>query len=393
MRWLAALAIALPLTAAASAPVQPGIAPLDTALTQALAEQRAAAASARRLGQAADKARGTAEQLAAEQAAAGEALAAAEAGITAADARLRLASAAIAAHRARLAEEQRPAASLLAGLALMARQPPLLALADRGSADELVRVRVLIDATVPAIRARTAQLAGQLASGRRLAASAAAARTQLAAGRRDLMTRRTQYARLERQALERAAAAGSQSLSAGDRALAAGENVARLRSGETGAAAATALAAKLAAEDPAPPRPIAGEDARPLAPLAYVLPSAAPVTEGLGAVSASGVRARGLTLATRRGAPLIAPAAGTVRYAGPFRDYDGVIIIDHGGGWLTLIVNAAPDVARGRRIVAGQGIGRALGPIQVELSRNGRPHSPALIAGSSQRMSNRRKGG
>lgn len=393
MRWMPAFAIVLPLTIAASAPAQAPAVALDRALAEALGEQRAAAGAAKRFQQMADKARGAAGRLAAEQAAAGEALAAAEAGITAADARLRLSSAAVMAHRARLAEQQRPAAALLAGLALMARQPPLLALADHGSTDELVRVRVLIDATIPAIRARTARLSSQLEQGRRLAQTAAASRALLATSQRDLRARRTDFARLEQRALERAAAAGSQSLNAGDTALAAGEDIARLRSGQSGARAAAALAAMLAAQDPPPPRPIPAEGKRPRAPFDYALPSSAPVSEGLGAVSISGVRSRGLTLATARGVALTAPAAGTVRFAGPFRDYDGVIIIDHGAGWLSLIVNAAPDVARGSRVVLGQPLGRALGAVSVELSHNGRPISPALIAGSSQRMSNRPKGG
>ena len=78
------------------------------------------------------------------------------------------------------------------------------------------------------------------------------------------------------------------------------------------------------------------------------LPAAAPVTEGLGSVNASGVRSRGVTLATSRGAPVTAPAGGIVRFAGPFRDYDGMVMIDHGGGWMSLIVNVAWSIKRGR---------------------------------------------
>jgi len=88
-----------------------------------------------------------------------------------------------------------------------------------------------------------------------------------------------------------------------------------------------------------------------------------------------------------------APAAGIVKFAGPFREYDGVVIIDHGGGWLSLIVNVASTLQPGERVVAGQEIGRALGPLQVELSQNGRRISPALIAGSSQNLSKGPKGG
>jgi septal ring factor EnvC (AmiA/AmiB activator) len=382
-----ALPLMMALTAAASTRAQPQPPRPDSALAQALDEQRAASRQAERLGRVAERARNTAERLAAERAAAGEALTAAEAGITVAEGRLAVIAASVAAQRARLAREQRPAANLLAGLALMARQPPLLALADHGSAAELVKVRVLIGTTIPAIRARTARIAAELAQRRELERSAASARATLAQSRRDLLARRTQFGRLEQQALEQAAAAGGQSLSAGDTVLAAGEDIARLRSLKAGSAAALALASALADEEPASARPVTGEAGPERAPFAYSLPAQAALTVGLGTVSASGVRSRGVTLATRRGDALIAPAAGKVRFAGPFRDYDGVLILDHGGGWLTLIVNAASSVARGSRVTAGQPLGRALGPIQVELSQSGQPRSPALIAGSS-RMSN-----
>ena len=91
--------------------------------------------------------------------------------------------------------------------------------------------------------------------------------------------------------------------------------------------------------------------------------------------------------------PVTVPAEGVVRFAGPFRDYDGVLIIDHGAGWLSLIVNVASPLHPGDRVALGQDIGRALGPLQVELSQNGRRISPALIAGSSQSLSKGPKAG
>jgi septal ring factor EnvC (AmiA/AmiB activator) len=117
------------------------------------------------------------------------------------------------------------------------------------------------------------------------------------------------------------------------------------------------------------------------------------VTEGLGAVNESGVQSRGLTIATTRGSAVTAPAEGTVKFAGPFRDYDGVLIIDHGRGWLTLLVNVASTLHQGDHVALGQEVGRALGPLQVELSQNGRRISPALIAGSSENLSKSPKGG
>ena len=115
--------------------------------------------------------------------------------------------------------------------------------------------------------------------------------------------------------------------------------------------------------------------------------------DGLGAVSAAGVRSRGVTLATRRGNALVAPAAGRILFAGPFRDYDGVVIIDHGRGWKSVLVNAGSSLGRGTAVKLGDPLGIALGPVEVQLQHGGRPVSPALIAGSSAILSNTRKSG
>ncbi|MEA3057607.1 MAG: murein hydrolase activator [Sphingomonadales bacterium] len=388
MRRLAPLLIFLPLLAAASAPVQPAGVPLETQLRQARAEQSAAEAEAARLEQISAKAIGEAARLRAEQAASAQNIEAAEARITAADTQLRLASAYVAAHRQRLAEEQRPVASLLAGLAIMAQRPPLLSIAGQNSADDLVKVRILLDSTLPVIRSRTAKLSAQLTQGQRLEQVATAARAELVQSRRGLVNRRQQFAALEQRALRMASASGGQALSAGDVAIAVGENLERLRGSASGNRSALALAAALANAEPAPARPVGPDGQRPAPPFAYQLPASAAVTEGLDAVNASGVRSRGLTLATFRGAPVTSPAQGLVRFAGPFRDYDGILIIDHGHGWMSLIVNVATDLKPGERVAADQPVGRALGPIAVELSQNGRRISPALIAGSSQTLSN-----
>src|SRR3546814_11250279 len=60
---------------------------------------------------------------------------------------------------------------------------------------------------------------------------------------------------------------------------------------------------------------------------------ALPIFTGFGAVSAAGIRSRGLTLDPADDAVVTAPAAGTVAYARAFRDYGPIVIIDHGGGW------------------------------------------------------------
>ena len=393
MRPLGWVVLFAPLLLAASAPQQPLGQPLQDQVRRARAEQAAAEAETARLDKVAASARGEAERLRAEQAAAAQAIEAAEARITAADVQYKLAAADVAARRNRLAEEQRPVSALLAGLAVMAQRPPLLALADGGGTDELVKVSVLLDATLPVIRARTHALSGQLSDAQRLELAALSARAELVRSREALANRRRQFAALEQRALDRSLAAGGQALSTGDVAIAAGEEIERLKGEQSSSMSARALAAQLAAEGPAPPRPAAPSGQQPRPPFAYALPVRAPVVEGLGAVDENGVRSRGISFATGRGSQVAAPADGTVRFSGPFHDYDGIVVIDHGGGWMSLIVNVSSPLRPGDKVRIGDPLGRALGPIEVELSHNGRGFSPALIAGSSQTLSKAVKGG
>ena len=219
MRRLLAVLLLFPLLAA-SAVAQPSGVSLDNTLKAALAEQASADAETAKLERAASQARSDADRLHAEQAAAAQAIEAAEARISAANARLALASAFVVAHQHQLAAEQQPASSLLAGLATMARRPPLLVLADRGGTDELVEVRLLLDSTLPVIRKRTAALSAQLAEGQRLQQASLAARAELTRSRQALVDRRARFAALEQKAVRRALASGGQALGAGDIAMA-----------------------------------------------------------------------------------------------------------------------------------------------------------------------------
>jgi murein hydrolase activator len=383
------LLVAVPVMVAASTGIRPSAPQAETALTQARADAATADAEVRRLEELAVRARSEADRLAAEQLAAAQAIAAAESRISAADAEMRLIALRQAGLKQRLAAEQQPVSSLLGGLAVMAQQPPLLALAEARTSEELVEMRVLVDSTLPVIQARTARLRQSLAAGEGLQQAAAQARQRLEDSRSELAMKRQQFAVLESRALAAAASTGAQAVQAGDTALAAAEAAEVLGSTAEQSATASQVAAQLAREPIPPTGPASAGGAAAQAPFPYRLPAEAPVLAGLGAISASGVRSRGVTLGTRRGAAVAAPASGTVRFAGPFRGYDGIVIIDHGRGWLSLVVNVASTARTGDRIVLGAPIGRALGPIDVELSQGGRRLSPALIAGSSARLSKR----
>ena len=382
MRGLILLAIMLPVAVSGSSAAAPG----TTGLGEARAEWAAAEKETRRLEARAAKAADEASRLALQRQAAAAAIASAEARISAASAELSLRQAAVQAARTRLAERQRPVAALVAGLVNLERRPPLLMLADGGSVDELVRTRALLGALLPHVRTRSSAVSAELAHARAVQATALQSRRAVQAARAELDRRQQRFAALEQAALARSQRLGQEAVAAGDTAIVAGVGLEELESEGARSASARRVAARLAAVSPAPPAPFRrGADARE--PLAYALPADAAVVEGEGSVSDTGIRARGIRLDTARGTTLTMPADGSIVFSGPFRSHDGVVIIEHQGGWMTMLVNARAEQPRGTRLRRGEPLGIALGDVTLELSRGGHHVSPALVAARSRSLS------
>ncbi len=376
------------LLSAASAPVAPVTEIADAALARARTEAGQAATRLAKLEAEAARAGSEADRLRSQQAAAAAAIEETEAKISEQDAEMRLARAQIALAEQRLTVRRAPLAALLAGLVTMGRQPPILALADQGSVEEMIRVKALLDATMPVIERRSAMLRKDIESRTRSADSVDRVRSELAASRKLLDQRRQKFAELEAAATDRASQLAGEAFGAGDRVLASDEVLA-LASSDAGARrSAQAVAARLADLDFAPARPIRGDSALPPSDFAYSLPVDAPLVEGLGSVNKAGISSRGLRFATLKGAAVIAPANGEIAFAAPFRGNDGIIVINHAGGRTSLLLGVSSEKPRGSKVRRGEFIGRALGPLGVELRQNGVPISPALIAASSVPLSN-----
>jgi septal ring factor EnvC (AmiA/AmiB activator) len=110
-----------------------------------------------------------------------------------------------------------------------------------------------------------------------------------------------------------------------------------------------------------------------------LLPVVGRTVAGFGAPEGPGT-SRGITFAPTAGAQVVAPAAGRVVFAGPYRGYGRIVIIDHDGGWTSLVTGLARlDVGVGDRLVGGSPLGVA-GPgqptISLELRREGEPVNP-----------------
>lgn len=87
--------------------------------------------------------------------------------------------------------------------------------------------------------------------------------------------------------------------------------------------------------------------------------------------------ARGITLAVRAQAQVVAPSAGRIAFAGPFAGYGQIVIIDHPGGFTSLITGLASLSAQvGDNVVAGSPLGAAGPQITLELRRDGKVVNP-----------------
>lgn len=81
----------------------------------------------------------------------------------------------------------------------------------------------------------------------------------------------------------------------------------------------------------------------------------------------------GAHLATAPGAIALAPASGRVAYAGPFRTYGDVLILDHGHGWTTVLTGLATiDAPQGAALAGGTAIGTTGATLDVRLIHHGR---------------------
>ncbi|WP_159760159.1 murein hydrolase activator EnvC family protein [Sphingomonas sp. 8AM] len=301
--------------------------------------------------------------------------AAVEARVTAAEADLAVLQAQAAVIDGRLALQRRllaareaPVTRLLATLTALARRPAIVTLAHPGSVADLVHARVVSAAILPVLRARSAELRRAIAHGRVMQAHAALAQRRLRAGRARLVEAREQLAAVTGGDDERALAMEEAVRDTAERLTAIGSEQA-------------VLADLMALPLPSIPRGLP-----PPAEAAYRLPVRGRLVTGMGEVSGNGVRARGLTLAVPAASAIVAPAGGRVRFAGPFRSFGRIVIVDHGAGWTSLIAGlGAVAVESGASVAAGAPLGAAPNVdgarVTVELRRRGRPVDIAQLIG------------
>jgi septal ring factor EnvC (AmiA/AmiB activator) len=388
-----ALAVALPAGMAAPAAGLTEADDAKAALARATRASQLAEARAARLSGEAEAATEAASRTAREAAALAARIQQAEADIEVAGARLAIARQQRAALTARLAAKQAPTVRLTAALQTAARRPLALSALQPGSLKDVVHLRAVLASAVPQIRARTAALRSDLAEGRALETQASRALAQLRGSQSALRQRRSELAALEnRQRLASQNARGAAQRE-GERALALAEEARDLDGllGKLGEVAAlrrelAALPgpvlrpADLAAPLSAAPENLPSAAASAPPPGDFQLPVQGRTLVGFGARRASGLASTGLSLVPAPSAQVVAPGRGRVAFAGAYRGFGRIVIIEHDGGWTSLVTGLdRVDVAVGDSVIGGSPLGRANRagePVTIELRRDGTPVNP-----------------
>jgi septal ring factor EnvC (AmiA/AmiB activator) len=148
------------------------------------------------------------------------------------------------------------------------------------------------------------------------------------------------------------------------------------------AAEKAAREAEQASREAAASRPVKNDRPFSQAQGKLPLPARGRIVETYGQPNDVGHVAKGLTIATRKAAQVIAPYDGHVAFAGPFRGYGLLLIIEHSEGYHTLLAGMAQiDCTVGQKLSMGEPVG-VMGQddtkpnLYVELRRNGQPVNP-----------------
>ena len=116
---------------------------------------------------------------------------------------------------------------------------------------------------------------------------------------------------------------------------------------------------------------------------AFAMPARGELVSRFDETTALGLSSKGIVIETRASAQIVAPYDGRVAFAGPFREYGLLLIIDHGEGYHTLLAGMGRiDVLLDQRVLAGEPVGvmdsiaNEKPRLYVELRSKGHPINP-----------------
>ncbi len=261
----------------------------------------------------------------------------------------------------------------LGALMRISRQPPQALIATPTAIDDTIRTSLLLGSTASRLGAEARDLGAALVELTALHRRIAAQRMELDEAAAGLADERARLEALYARAVARRGAVDEQQTVAAARAAREAENLQE-------------LLGKLSLEAPAAPREKpqgAAGTSEPSAPPADIVlavdeDTAAPERPGSPISAArgslpmpargrlvglfgdgeNGVKSKGITIETRDDAQVITPYDGEVVYAGAYRGYGRLLIIDHGEGYHMLLAGFSRiDSVQGQWLLAGEPVG------------------------------------
>lgn len=266
-----------------------------------------------------------------------------------------------------LAKRRESLEALLAGLQQLERNPPPPVVTEPADALSAVRGAMLFTAVVPEIKTRAALLAQSLGHLQVLRASIASEQAVLKADNDRLEAERREIAALHERKLDLLRSTGGELAREVERVAALSRKAQSLRElvatieVERRKREAEAEASARAAEAKAQPETVEPDTSR----LAFAaaqgtleFPAQGQKLRAFGEKDGVGGNAKGLFIATRQEAQVTAPATGRVEFAGPFRSYGQLLILDVGEGYLVLLAGLGSLSAQsGQFVRAGEPVG------------------------------------
>ncbi|NVK33845.1 MAG: peptidoglycan DD-metalloendopeptidase family protein [Rhodobacteraceae bacterium] len=277
--------------------------------------------------------------------------------------------------RASLKRRRGVLSEVLAALQRIGRQPPPALAVQPKDALAAVRSAILLNAVMPELRVETEALARDLAELTRLKSEIASERTQLVASATRLEEEKSRLELLMRaKAEERDKTAGilaeekakAQELAGKAESLKdlIGQIETEIKSARVAAEKARAAEEKAKRRQPDNTDPFS--DPGRLAPAVSFastkshlpLPVSGDMVSDYGQEDEFGSVTQGQSFVTRAGSTVSSPADGWVVYAGPFRSFGQLLILNAGGGYHVLLAGMDRiDAQLGQFVLAGEPVG------------------------------------
>lgn len=297
-----------------------------------------------------------------------------------------------------LSADQAALDDLLAALMTFgSRRPPALATSPEDSA-AAVRAAILMSDAAPALSKRASELKTQIDTINRLAAETREQQANLASATGALSARREEISALAEEKRRASASLDAEATAARaeSKRLAAEADTLRDLLASLAKSAPAKPSVKPGQKTPAKPaakpsttpakpaaKPPAAVAARPPASTAAPLQPAVGTRRYRFGAIVEGEKQEGLTLTTRGSAQVVAPLDARVQYAGVFRSYGLMVILDVGNDVLVVVSGLdALYPEAGQWVLAGEPIGRMADrkspspELYLEVRRKGQPVDP-----------------